>query len=60
MTTNEVRCESCRYIGAIDTFPPTASIYSDIRCPKCSSTNNKHNDEYLRRLQKAIGDRDHD
>ena len=49
-----VLCESCDYYGDIDTYTPSYSVYSDIRCPQCSSTNNKHNQVYLERLQAAF------
>jgi predicted Zn-ribbon and HTH transcriptional regulator len=53
LSTNKiVKCESCGYEGTISTFDPSISVYSDIRCPKCNSTNNKHNKEYLDNLQK--------
>jgi len=41
--TEVIKCDSCNYEGNIDTYEATASLYSDIRCPKCGSTNNKHN-----------------
>jgi len=57
----DVICRSCGYSGPIHTYHPTESAYSDIRCPKCSSTNNEHNREYLRRLSEAIrGSREDD
>jgi hypothetical protein len=46
-------CNSCGYAGEIDTFHPAMSINADCCCPKCGSTNNDHNAEYSRRLQKA-------
>lgn len=45
-----VTCNSCSYQGDIFTFLPTASVYSDIRCPKCGSTSNSHNEEYQKKL----------
>lgn len=52
----KVLCESCGYFGDIDTYEPSMSIYSDCRCPKCYSTNNQHNSEYQKMLNKAFND----
>lgn len=49
-----VVCRSCGYSGAIDTYLPSASMYSDCRCPKCGSTNNDHNSGYATELCKAL------
>jgi len=49
-----VKCDTCGYEGGVDTYKPTISIYSDIRCPECGSTNNRHNSEYLKDLQAAF------
>lgn len=46
-----VACRACSYEGAIDTYAPCFSVYNDIRCPKCGSTNNQHNSDYQKRLQ---------
>jgi hypothetical protein len=51
-----VNCLSCGYAGTIDTYNPTFSLYSDIRCPKCASTNNQHNSDYFDRLSAAMKD----
>ena len=51
---NEVKCKRCGYSGDISSYHPTISVYSDIRCPECGSTNNEHNSEYLRRLSEAM------
>lgn len=45
----EVICESCGYRGTVETYMPCLG-YNDIRCPKCGSTNNEHNAEYLARV----------
>ena len=34
-----VRCEQCSHCFHADDGVPTASIYSDMRCPKCNTTN---------------------
>lgn len=55
-----VKCKSCGFEDSIGKFEPTASVYSDICCPNCKSTNNDHNAEYLRKLQdtmKEVDDR---
>lgn len=44
-------CKACGYNAPLKTYMPTASVYSDVCCPNCGSTNNAHNAEYLRRLQ---------
>lgn len=54
--SEHIVCLTCDYQGPISTFSPTMSPYSDIRCPKCGSTNNEHNSEYLDRTLKAIND----
>ena len=54
MEENIILCESCGYKGSVDTYHPTASVYSDVRCPKCGSTNNEHNESYQDNLLKAM------
>lgn len=49
-------CRTCGYTGAIETFEPSMSVYSDCRCPKCGSTNNEHNSNYLRDISAAMND----
>lgn len=36
-----VKClrAGCGYIGLASTFEPTMSVYHDMRCPKCKTTN---------------------
>ena len=46
-----ILCKSCGYKGPVESFDVSFSVYSDIRCPDCNSTNNKHNADYLQRLQ---------
>jgi len=41
-----VTCLRCGYEGEEETFDVCFSVYNDLRCPKCRSTNNKHNAEY--------------
>lgn len=50
----KIYCYSCDFWGEIDEYNPCVSIYNDIRCPKCGSTDNKHNAEYQDRLSKAM------
>jgi len=50
----DLQCAGCGYRGDISTFEPTASVFTDVRCPYCGSTNNEHNAEYLRRLQASF------
>jgi hypothetical protein len=50
---DNITCESCGYSGTIDTYAPSMGLTSDCRCPKCGSTNNAHNREYWKQLQKA-------
>lgn len=45
-----IECRACNHVGPIDEFPPCESIYQDIRCPKCGSTNNEHNSKYQKEL----------
>lgn len=45
-----VICISCGYSGAIETFDAAMSIYNDIRCPKCGSTNCDRNSKYQKEL----------
>lgn len=54
--SQDVKCESCGYEGNIASFPPAMSVYHDIICPKCRSTNNKHNSEYTNNLLKKMGE----
>jgi predicted Zn-ribbon and HTH transcriptional regulator len=49
-------CRECGYKGAIETFPPAVSVYSDVRCPECGSTNNQHNSDYLKDLMEKMKD----
>lgn len=51
---DEVECRACGFNADIEKFEPTASVYNDIRCPECGSTNNQHNDDYLARLQEGM------
>ena len=37
-------------------FSPCISVYNDIRCPECGSTDNEHNSEYQEGLLKKMGD----
>lgn len=53
---NIIHCDTCGYEGEISTYTPSMSIYSDIRCPECESTNNKHNSEYMDKLNEAMRD----
>lgn len=52
--TGDAICIACSYVGDIETFPPAMSVYQDIRCPKCGSTNNEHNSEYQMRLMQRM------
>jgi len=47
-------CKACGYTGNIETYAPSMGIYSDIRCPKCGSTSNDHNSNYLKELNDAM------
>lgn len=49
-----VVCKACGYDGSISTYQPTASVYTDIRCPRCGSTSNEHNSRYTSELLAAI------
>lgn len=53
LTGSAILCESCGYSGSIDTYLPSMSTIADCQCPKCGSTNNRHNDEYKVQLRKA-------
>lgn len=50
----EIVCNSCGFKDTIDKYHLSMSVYSDIRCPECGSTNNEHNTEYQTRLFKAM------
>lgn len=50
----KVTCNRCGYTDIVENYHPTASVYTDIRCPKCGSTDNKHNEKYLKRLYEAM------
>ena len=54
MEENIVLCKSCGYRDSVDAYYPTVSIYSDVRCPKCGSTDNEHNEHYQDNLLKAM------
>ena len=54
--TKVVICKSCGYEGQIITFPVAMSVYKDISCPRCGSTNNVHNNEYQKNLLAAMKD----
>ena len=45
----ECKCDACGYEGQLKTYLPCEG-YNDIRCPKCRSTNNQHNREYMSRV----------
>jgi phage FluMu protein Com len=49
-----VHCRSCNYFGVLESFAPCYSVYNDIKCPKCGSTNNEHNAQYQRQLNAAM------
>jgi len=51
---SQVTCISCGYTGSKDTYIVSLSLYSDIRCPKCGSTDNEHNDDYRERLNTTM------
>jgi len=51
-------CLSCGYEGEPESFDVSLSVYSDIRCPKCKSTNNKHNSDYKDSLLKNMSESD--
>lgn len=46
-------CKGCGYNAPLKTYMLTSSVYSDVCCPNCGSTNNAHNVEYRERLQKS-------
>lgn len=50
----KILCESCKFFGEISEYNPSMSLYSDIRCSKCGSTNNQHNSDYHKRLDEAM------
>jgi hypothetical protein len=33
------KCNQCKYEGGPDTFDPSMSLYHDLKCPKCGTTN---------------------
>ncbi len=45
----DVRCDSCGFTGPLADWLPALSPYSDIECPECQNTNNKHNSDFKRR-----------
>ncbi len=32
-------CRTCGHTGPPETFPPAFSVYHDLQCPNCNSTN---------------------
>ena len=44
-----VACGRCGFSGKLSEYKPCFG-YNDIRCPKCGSTENEHNLEYMRRI----------
>jgi len=38
-----VRCDRCGYTNSLRCFKAAMSVYNDIACPECGSTNNEHN-----------------
>ncbi len=57
--TGTVICRACSYIGDIDSYRPSGSVYNDIVCPVCGSTNNDHNSVYIERLTAKMRGEDH-
>lgn len=47
-------CKSCGYLGVIESFEMSFSVYNDVKCPKCGSTNCDHNSNYQKELFAAI------
>lgn len=45
-----VNCHRCQRSFELKDAKPSFSVYSDIRCPFCGSTDNAHNSEYARVL----------
>jgi hypothetical protein len=43
-------CRSCGYRGTIDNWRAAMSVYHDICCPECGSTNCEHNSKYTSEL----------
>lgn len=39
MNNGEPTCRECGYHGSPDSFPAALSVYHDVRCPKCGTTN---------------------
>ena len=54
LAQGNVKCETCDYIGGIETYLPALTVYQDIYCPKCGSSRNEHNRIYQKRLFKSI------
>jgi hypothetical protein len=49
-----VHCRACSYFGALESFDPCYTVYNDIRCPECGSTNNEHNSQYQQQIRDAM------
>jgi len=43
-------CRRCYYEGTVETFDPSFGLYSDIKCPKCGSTNIEMNDDFSKQI----------
>jgi len=39
MEQDQVRCNHCGFTGTPESFPPALSVYHDMKCPKCGTTN---------------------
>lgn len=54
LSKDEVTCRSCGFVACVSEYVPSFSVYNEIRCPKCGSTNNEHNTKYQLRLSEAM------
>ena len=54
MSNDNIICDFCGFAGNVAEFDPSMSAYSDIRCPKCRSANNQHNQDYMERITKKM------
>lgn len=52
----QVKCNECEWTGDADDCPPSLSIYSDLRCPKCGTTNLDTSDVNKKLADYGFGD----
>ena len=54
LVEGDLRCKSCGYVADARSYDAAMSVYADLSCPQCGSTNNDHNAVYSDRLLKNM------